>query len=48
MESFQANNRNAFNGKCLVVVQSTEKAGKIELTASSEGLKGQSITITAK
>lgn len=48
MESFQANNRNAFNGKCLVVVQSTEKAGKIELTASSEGLKGQAITITAK
>jgi beta-galactosidase len=48
MESFQANNRNAFNGKCLVVVQSSEKAGKIELTASSAGLKGQSITITAK
>ena len=48
MESFHANNRNAFYGKCLVVVQSTEKAGKIELTASSEGLKGQAITITAK
>lgn len=37
--------RNAFNGKCLVVVQSKEHEGKIRLTAQSRGLKTREITI---
>ena len=48
LESFKANFRNAFNGKCLVVLQSTEKAGKITLEANSDGLKGTSIEIETK
>ena len=38
-ESFKANFRKAFNGLCLVVIRSTEKAGKIILHATSEGMK---------
>jgi beta-galactosidase len=44
-EPFKADNRNAFNGLCLAVVQSLEKPGKINLTASSEGLVSASINI---
>jgi beta-galactosidase len=39
---------NAFNGKCLVVVQAGEEPGNITLTASSEGLKNASATIITK
>ncbi len=46
--SFKANSRKTFNGKCLVVVQSTEREGKIQLTASSEGLQGASVTIETR
>jgi len=48
MESFKTNHRKAFNGKCLVVVQSSEKTGEIKLTASSEGLKEASVVINTK
>jgi beta-galactosidase len=37
-ESFQAGKRKAYNGRCLVVVQSTRRGGKINLTAASAGL----------
>ena len=37
-ESFKAPRRKAFNGKCLVVVQSGEKSGSLKLTATSPGL----------
>jgi beta-galactosidase len=47
-ESFKADNRNAFNGLCLVVVQSLEKPGKITVTATSEDLEESSILIKAK
>ena len=47
-EPFKANYRKAFNGKCLVVVQSGEKAGEIVLTAQSEGLEGASIRFKTK
>jgi len=47
-ESFKADNRKAFNGLCLVVVQSLEKPGNINLTASSEGLEEASIEITVQ
>jgi beta-galactosidase len=48
MESFKANFRNAFNGMCLVVIQSTDKSGSITLKATSYGLKESEITINTK
>ena len=47
-EPFKANYRKAFNGLCLVVVQSNEKAGKITLRATSEGLKESLIVVDSK
>jgi beta-galactosidase len=44
--AFQSNERNCFNGKCLVLIQSTEKAGMITLSASSEGLKSADLEIS--
>ncbi len=48
LESFKASRRNAFNGLCLAIVQSNNKAGTIVLKASSRGLKPGSIVIVAK
>ena len=48
MESFKANYRKAFNGLCLVVVQSTEKSGNITLKATSNGLKEAEINLETK
>jgi len=47
-ESFKVNYRNAFNGMCLGVVQSTETKGKITVTVSSEKLKCAKVVITTK
>lgn len=46
-EPFKANCRKAFNGMCLLIVQSTETAGDIKVTASSEGLESNSLTLTS-
>lgn len=48
LERFKANNRKAFFGKCLVVLQSTQKAGNITLTAKSAGLKKAVLSIGSK
>jgi beta-galactosidase len=45
-EDFKGSRRKAFNGLCLAIVQSTAKAGRIQLTATSPGLKSGSVTIT--
>ncbi|HEY6975368.1 MAG TPA: beta-galactosidase GalB, partial [Chitinophagaceae bacterium] len=45
MESFKVSERKAFNGLCLAVIQSKEKTGKAELTATSQGLSSASLTI---
>lgn len=37
--------RKAFNGKALVIVQSTEEGGSFELTASGSGLKSDSVKV---
>lgn len=47
-EPFKASQRKAFNGLCLVVVQSSGRKGKISLKANSEGLESSSITLLAK
>src|SRR5262249_19318077 len=48
-ESFQAKERNAYNGLCLVIVRSIAgKSGKIRLTAQSAGLTSSSLTIASE
>jgi beta-galactosidase len=42
LEPFKANTRRAFNGLCLVVVQSNRQPGTLILTATSEGI-GQAV-----
>ena len=44
-DSFKVPQRKAFHGKCLVVVQSGEKAGIIKLTANAEGLPTVTVEI---
>ncbi len=45
-ESFQANHRKAFSGKCVLIVKSKkDNAGEIKISANSEGLATQNITI---
>ena len=48
LESFKASQHKAFNGLCLAVIQSTNKTGNIQLTASSEGLPSTTIVIQSK
>ncbi len=47
-EPFKANYRKAFNGMCLVVIQSTEKIGDITLKATSDGLEESTVKISSK
>jgi beta-galactosidase len=45
LEPFQAKEHDAFNGLALVIVRSTAQAGKIQLTAKSDGLAPATVTI---
>jgi beta-galactosidase len=47
-DSFQAHQRRAFEGMCLVIVQSVKESGKVRFEASSDGLKGTSLEIEVK
>ncbi|MWB93589.1 DUF4982 domain-containing protein [Flavobacterium sp. GA093] len=47
-ESFKGSKHTALNGKCLVVIQSGETSGRLELTAKANGLKPSTIVITAE
>jgi beta-galactosidase len=46
-ESFQVPARKAYHGKCLAIMQSTTKSGRIRLRASFPGLIEDEITFTA-
>ena len=46
--SFLAGERNAFNGKCLAIVEAAGTSGIITLTAVSEGLEPAHIEINIK
>ncbi|MXV49561.1 DUF4982 domain-containing protein [Pedobacter sp. HMF7647] len=48
MEPFKANDRKAFNGKCLAVIQSGKTPGKVTLVASSVGLPDAELVIDLK
>ena len=45
-EPDQAAQRSAFNGYCMAIVQTTQQAGVISVTASASGLKSASTSIT--
>jgi len=45
LESYQLPRRKAWQGRCLVIVKSTNKKGNITLTASSDGLPSSRIVI---
>jgi len=47
-EDFKGSRGKAFNGLCLAIVQSTAKPGRIQLTATSPGIKSSSVAITTK
>ena len=47
-ESYKGTKHTALNGKCLVVVQSSNKKGRLELTANANGLKSTTIIIKAE
>lgn len=44
----KANSKNAFNGKCLAIVQAGKEEGVIVFTATSEGLAPQQVEINVK
>ncbi len=48
LSSFKANNKKAFNGLALAVLQSTRKVGVITLTARAAGLPQSSIIVSSK
>lgn len=48
MESFKASYRNAFHGKCLVVLQNDGHAGTTRLTAKAEGLRSGKVRVSWK
>ena len=46
-DSYQADNRKAFSGKVLAIVQSTKEAGEITVTAKADGLQSSTVKIAA-
>ncbi|WP_332367688.1 beta-galactosidase GalB [Spirosoma telluris] len=48
LESFKANYRKVYNGKCLAIIQTNEKAGRIRVKATSEGLQGAEIELVSQ
>jgi beta-galactosidase len=46
-ESFKATSRKAFNGKVLIVIQSTTTPGTIDVAVSGTGLAGANLTLTS-
>jgi beta-galactosidase len=47
-ESYGSNTRKAFNGKCLIILKSTGKAGKFTVFAESDELTGAEVTVIMK
>jgi beta-galactosidase len=45
-EAFQSNQRKAFNGLCLAIIQSSTTAGAFQITSKSPGLSEGSVTIS--
>ena len=47
-QSYQDDNRNAYNGSLVAIVQSDKKAGEISVTASAEGLDPATVKVNEK
>jgi beta-galactosidase len=48
LESFKSPERKAFNGKCLAIVQSDDIKGTITITAETDSLKGNELSIKVR
>ncbi|WP_343330790.1 beta-galactosidase GalB [Polaribacter staleyi] len=48
LKSFQINERNAFNGLCMLIIKSTKKKGTIKVIAISKGLTTNKINLQTK
>jgi len=48
MESFRANYRKAFNGMCLLIVQSDKTEGRIQVKATSDGLSDAELSLDSR
>jgi beta-galactosidase len=48
MESFKADYRKAFNGKCLLVVRAGKEDGNINVSAASDGLTSAATVIRVR
>jgi len=48
LASFQTKDRKAFNGLCLAVLRNSGTKGNIQLTATSNGLKPATVTVTVE
>ncbi|GEO07461.1 beta-galactosidase [Adhaeribacter aerolatus] len=48
LSNYKTNQRRAFRGKCLGLVQATDKPGVIKVNLSSPGLKSKEVTIQVK
>ncbi|MDQ6842794.1 MAG: DUF4982 domain-containing protein [Bacteroidota bacterium] len=48
LTSFQSKDRQAFNGLCLAVIQSKEKAGTITLTAIADDMQPATVTVVSR
>jgi beta-galactosidase len=46
-ESYQGNRRHAYDGRCVAIVRSTANHGRIALSASTDGLQGDALTLKA-
>ena len=47
-ESFQSPQRRTFRGRCLVILQSSDRAGTLHLTAQADGLKGAAAAVMVR
>ena len=47
-EPWQNNKRTTVNGKCLIVLRTTNDNGKIEITANTKGVKSTKLELSSK
>src|SRR5687767_2019916 len=48
LESYQLPQRKAWQGRCLVIIRSTQNTGNINLTATADGMLSTKLVITAE
>lgn len=48
LSDYQTNKRRAFKGKCLLILETTDKTGKVEINIKGNGLKSERIQLKSK